>query len=107
MSDAYDNGQIEHTPARASESAADGHVEKVDHPAHYNSLGALCLGCGRPIECIDVSECFNGNLAQVIQYVWRHDHKGEDPIVELEKAKWLLSREIDRIKRERAKSGAG
>jgi len=41
----------------------DEHSEFVDHPGHYNWHPKA--------ECIEISQEFNGNLAQVIQYVWR------------------------------------
>lgn len=61
-------------------------MSKVEHPVHYNKSN---------VECIDVVENFNFNLGNVIKYVWRCDHKG-DPIEDLKKAQWYLSREIKR-----------
>lgn len=48
-----------------------GNVSTVDHPAHYNSSGCKCLGCSRPIECIDVIEGFPLNVGNAIKYLWR------------------------------------
>ena len=57
------------------------------NPSHYKWHPA--------IECIDVVEHFCSNLANVIEYVWRADHKGND-IEDLKKAQWYLAREIKR-----------
>ncbi|WP_081849188.1 DUF3310 domain-containing protein [Acidiphilium angustum] len=74
-------------------------IEAVNHPAHYNSLGACCLGCGRPIECIDVIERMTLNVGNAVKYVWRKDHKGSQ-IEDLKKAGWYIQREIQRLERE-------
>ena len=47
------------------------------------------------VECIDILEWLGGNLAQALQYVWRHLHKGR-PDEDLEKAEWYIRREIKR-----------
>ena len=67
--------------------------ELVDHPAHYNR--------GK-YEVIDVIEDWHlgFNLGNAIKYIGRCGHK-DDPVQELEKAKWYVQREIDRIKKER------
>lgn len=66
--------------------------EKVNHPKHYNEHPA-------GIECIDVVRHMNFNLGNVIKYVWRAGLKeGNSNIQDLEKAKWYLENEIDRIK---------
>ena len=70
--------------------------EMVDHPSHYNSGGATCKGCGRPIECIDVIETMVHNRGAAIKYVWRADFKGKT-IEDLKKARWYLDREIARV----------
>lgn len=67
-----------------------GH-DSINSPQHYRHLP-------NGIEAIDVSEHFSGNIAQVIQYVIRHKHKGS-PIEDLEKARWFITREIQRIKK--------
>lgn len=66
-------------------------VDVVNHPAHYT---------GHPsgVECIQITEHMNFNLGNVIKYVWRAFDKGAT-IQDLEKAKWYLSREIERISR--------
>ena len=68
--------------------------EKVDHPAHYNSHPARCE-CGKSIECITIAEHMGFNVGNAIKYLWRADFKG-DPIEDLRKAAWYISREIER-----------
>lgn len=68
-------------------------TEHVEHPAHYNSLGAKCAGCGRPIECIDVVGAMSFNLGNSVKYVWRAPHKGRS-IEDLKKARFYLDFEI-------------
>lgn len=67
-------------------------MSNVDHPSHYNSHPA-------GIECIDVVEHMNFNVGNAIKYLWRADEKGR-PIEDLEKARWYISREIDRRTKE-------
>lgn len=67
----------------------------VNHPTHYTSHPAKCE-CGRGIECIQITEHMNFNLGNAVKYLWRADLKG-NAIQDLEKARWYLSREIERI----------
>ena len=67
--------------------------ESVNHPQHYNALGADCRRCGSPIECIDVVEKMPFNLGNAVKYLWRHDQKGG--IEDLKKAIWYIQREIE------------
>ena len=76
----------------------------VHHPAHYNSLGASCPACGRPIECIDVTERMTFCIGNAVKYVWRHGLKlGADAGTDLAKAIWYLQRELDRLARDQDK----
>jgi hypothetical protein len=43
----------------------------------------------------------NFNLGNAVKYIWRADLKSEDPIVDLEKARWYVEREILRLKKAR------
>ncbi len=52
------------------------------------------------VECIDVAENFPYNLGCVLKYVWRAGEK-DDIIVDLEKAKWYIEREIKRLKEQK------
>ncbi|HPB63526.1 MAG TPA: DUF3310 domain-containing protein [Mesotoga sp.] len=70
--------------------------EGVDHPAHYNQHAS-------GIECIDVVEGFNFNRGNAIKYIWRAGEKGgtiRAEIQDLEKARWYIAREIERLQRE-------
>lgn len=64
--------------------------DSVVHPRHYNVGG---------IEVIDAIEAWGLGfcLGNVVKYVARADHKGF-PVVDLEKARWYLDREITRRK---------
>ena len=65
--------------------------EMVNHPSHYN------VG----IETIDYIESWemNFNIGNVIKYTTRAGFK-ENELEDLEKAKWYLEREIQRLKGE-------
>ena len=65
--------------------------EIVDHPKHYNSHPS-------GVECITVTEHMNFNLGNAVKYIWRVGLKSEDPVTDLEKARWYIDREIARIK---------
>lgn len=60
--------------------------DDVNEPRHYNKQG---------IEVIDVIEAYElpYKLGNVIKYVLRHQYK-DDPIKDLEKARWYLDRTI-------------
>ena len=62
----------------------------VDHPKHYNE----------GVEAIDVIESWdlNFHVGNVIKYMLRAPHKGEE-IQDLEKAKWYLDRHIENIRK--------
>ena len=74
-------------------------MSRVDHPSHYN-MGK--------IEVIDIIEDhdLNFNLGNVIKYVLRAPHKGE-PVEDLEKALWYISRELNRARAGLAKKNKG
>lgn len=66
----------------------------VNHPSHYKRGG---------IEVIDAIEAWGFgegfNKGNVIKYIVRAGHKDPDAEIEdLEKAKWYLEREIERLK---------
>lgn len=74
--------------------------DPVDHPPHYTSSPAKCSGCGKPIECIDVTRHLMFDPGNVIKYVWRRyfgGKAGEDEIEGLRKAAWYLADEIKRL----------
>lgn len=70
--------------------------DPVNHPAHYTSSPARCSGCGKPIECIDITRHMNFDLGNVVRYVWRSAWTvvKDLPIEDLEKAVWYLRDEI-------------
>lgn len=63
--------------------------DNVNHPAHYKVGG---------IETIDFIEAkqLNYNLGNVVKYITRADHKGNN-IEDLQKARWYLNREISKL----------
>ena len=69
-------------------------MEKVNHPDHYN----------QGIEAIDIIESWTHNfsLGNAIKYILRSPYKGKQ-IEDLEKARWYIDREINRLKDERAR----
>jgi hypothetical protein len=71
------------------------HPDPVDHPPHYTD-GPGCQHCGKPVECITVTEKMSFNLGNAVKYIWRHDKKG-NPVQDLKKARWYVDREIKRM----------
>lgn len=63
---------------------------KVNHPPHYTSHPS-------GIECIQITRHMTFNLGNAIKYIWRAGAK-EDRITDLEKAKWYINDEIERLK---------
>ena len=65
--------------------------KNVSHPSHYN----------RGIEAIDIIESWdlNFSLGNAIKYILRSPYKGRE-IEDLEKARWYIDREIERLKKE-------
>lgn len=66
-------------------------VDMVNHPPHYGHHPS-------GVECITVVEHFNFNLGNAIKYIWRHE--GKNGLEDLQKARWYLNREIDRLTRD-------
>lgn len=71
--------------------------DPVHHPSHYTSSPAKCSGCGKTIECIDVTRWHSFNIGNVIKYLWRAELKGA-PVQDLEKAAFYLADEIAKRK---------
>ena len=70
---------------------------KINHPSHYQSNNPL-------YETINVIEAWNlnFNLGNVIKYISRAGKKEKNSrIQDLEKARWYLSREIDKLKEDK------
>lgn len=69
-------------------------MNPVNHPQHY-------LGHPSGIECIEIVEHLNFCVGNAIKYLWRAGLKG-DAIEDLEKARWYVDREINRIREARS-----
>ncbi|QJD50355.1 hypothetical protein I5H01_gp052 [Mycobacterium phage MarkPhew] len=96
---AHSNSDGKPGPALTSEDTTAGEVDEqtpdmVNQPSHYNN-GPPCKGCGRPIECLDITEGMGFCLGNTVKYVWRCDLK-HDAIEDLRKAAVYLAREITR-----------
>lgn len=65
--------------------------DPVSHPPHYT---------GHPsgVECIQITEHMNFCRGNAVKYIWRAGEKGNE-VQDLEKAKWYIQREIDRLKK--------
>ncbi len=64
--------------------------DPVNHPPHYTSHPS-------GVECIQVTEHMGFCLGNAIKYIWRADEKGKS-IEDLEKARWYITREIEKRK---------
>ena len=69
--------------------------DAVNHPSHYTSSPAKCSGCGKVIECIDVTQHMGFCVGNAVKYLWRCDLKSS-PLEDLEKAKKYIEFEIER-----------
>jgi len=67
-------------------------TDAVNNPPHYTKHAS-------GVQCIDVTEHMNFCLGNAIKYIWRADLK-HDAIEDLEKARWYITREIERRKNE-------
>lgn len=67
-------------------------TDPVNHPPHYNQHPS-------GVECIQITEHMNFNLGNAVKYVWRVGLKSEDPLTDLEKARWYIDREIARLRK--------
>ena len=65
-------------------------MSTFNHPAHYNQHPS-------GVECIDIVEHFNFNTGNAIKYIWRAGLKSDNAIEDLQKAKWYVEREIERL----------
>lgn len=72
-------------------------MSNVDHPKHYNDLGAVCSKCGHPIECIDVVEKMSFSIGNAVKYLWRAGKKGA-ALEDLEKSAWYIQRAINQLR---------
>lgn len=66
-------------------------ADAVNHPSHYNN--------GNAPECIELVRWMNFNLGNVVKYCYRNGLKeGNSAIQDLEKARFYLNDEIERLK---------
>lgn len=66
--------------------------DPVNHPAHYTAYKGL--------EIIDLTEQMNFNRGNAVKYIARAGLKNpETELEDLEKARWYISREIERLKK--------
>lgn len=69
--------------------------DPVNHPHHYAKAY-------KGLEIIDLTEQMNFNRGNAVKYVARAGIKDpETEIQDLEKARWYISREIERINKEK------
>lgn len=69
--------------------------DNVSHPPHY------AIGWSNGAEVIDIAEHLSFSAGNVVKYVCRAGRKDPDKYVEdLEKARWYLDREIERVGRQ-------
>lgn len=68
-------------------------VDLVNHPPHYTKHPS-------GVECIEITEHMNFCLGNAVKYLWRAADK-DDTIEDLEKAKWYINREIERLQAEK------
>ena len=68
-------------------------TDNVSHPAHYAN------GWSNGAEVVDITEHLSFCAGNVVKYVCRAGRKDPDKHIEdLEKARWYLEREIERVK---------
>ena len=70
-------------------------TDNVNHPKHYTNHPS-------GVECITVTEHMSFCLGNAIKYLWRADLK--NGIEDLEKARWYITREIEKRKVVEAKT---
>ncbi len=89
--DQYSTGSSGPTPAEQSEYRFVSEFEKGDeiNPSYYST--------GYPVEVIEIAERLNFLLGNVVKYVLRAGQKTKDPLTDLKKAQWYLSREIENL----------
>lgn len=66
--------------------------DPVHKAKHYNSHPS-------GVECIQIVEHLNFCCGNAIKYIWRAGLKSPDPLQDLEKARYYVDREIERLKK--------
>jgi len=69
--------------------------DAINHPDYYTSHPS-------GIECIQITEHMSFLRGNAIKYLWRAGLKGDKAkeIIDLEKARWYVDREIIKLKKE-------
>lgn len=65
-------------------------TDPVNHPSHYTAHPS-------GVEAIQITEHMNFCVGNAMKYLWRAGLK-DDAVQDLEKARWYIDREIQRIK---------
>lgn len=87
--------EVEDDAIIIKERAQSTNSDNVSHPPHYAN------GWSNGAEVIDLTEHLSFCAGNVLKYVCRAGRKDSDKHVEdLEKARWYLDREIERVKRQ-------
>lgn len=73
-------------------------ADPVNHPSHYTS-GPKCPGCGRTIECIDITAGMGFLDGSAQKYLWRYQLKGV-PVEDLKKCRWYIDALIKKLEGE-------
>jgi hypothetical protein len=69
--------------------------DSVNHPAHYTAY--------KGVEVIDLTEQMNFNKGNAVKYICRAGLKSpETELEDLNKARWYIDREIDRVLKEKS-----
>lgn len=67
--------------------------DPVNHPSHYTSHPS-------GVECIQITEHMGFNIGNTIKYLWRAGLKSDNPVEDLRKAAWYITREISRLEKQ-------
>lgn len=62
------------------------------NPSHYTSHPS-------GVECIEIARHHNFNVGNTIKYLWRAGLKHDDVLEDLQKARWYLQDEINRLEK--------
>ena len=68
--------------------------DNVNHPPHYTNSKAICSGCEKSIECIDITRHMSFNIGNAVKYLWRYRLKNGKE--DLRKAIWYINDEINK-----------
>ncbi|MFI5802954.1 DUF3310 domain-containing protein [Streptomyces sp. NPDC051561] len=91
-----DAGKITHASHVNADEISPADSDPVNSPSHYTWLP-------QGLEVIDLTEGLSFCLGNVVKYTLRAGRKSASTELEdLEKARWYVDREIDRLKKEKA-----